>query len=443
VPEREMQQALATGRGEDDRWQIRKDGSRFWCSGVMTPLKENGGKLRGFAKIMRDLTERKTAEDRLRATKAALTEANRQKDRFLAVLSHELRNPLAPIRNIVQLLCQQTTENPTLQQACGIMDRQLQVLTRLVDDLLDLSRIASGKVQINKELVELSVVMQRAADMARPAIDVRRHKLTISHLKESLWFQADPVRLEQAMLNLLNNAAKYTDEGGQIWLAAEREGESILIRVRDTGIGIERDAIPHIFEMFTQADPSSQHSLGGLGIGLSVVRKIVEMHGGTVDVLSAGRGKGSEFIIRLPVLPVETGKQIPAKGATKPTAPPLRVLVVDDNTDSADSLAMLLKLYGHEVQAVYSGTAALNVVKNYHPKVILLDLSMPVMDGYQTAHRLRLNMDMSSVVLIAMTGYGHEAERQRTKDEGFAYHVVKPVDPQQLQDLLANLTNED
>jgi CheY-like chemotaxis protein len=323
-----------------------------------------------------------------------------------------------------------------------MLDRNVGAMTRLVDDLLDLSRIASGKVQINKELVEVSVITERGAEMARPVIDARRHNLTVTLPKDPMWVEGDPVRLGQIVMNLLTNAAKYTSEGGKIWLTAEREGDRATIRVRDTGIGIEPDMLPRIFEMFTQVDTSLNRREGGLGIGLSIVKKIAELHGGVVEARSGGRGTGSEFLIRLPLRTAAPATMDRTKEAAEAATRPLRVLVVDDNADAADSLAMFLKLYGHEVQAVYSGAAALNLVKTYSPQVIILDLSMPVMDGIQVAQRLRLNIDMSKVALIAMTGLGQEGDRQRTRDAGFNYHIVKPPDPQQLQELLTVLAED-
>lgn len=449
-PEKEMGKALEHGRGEDDRWHIRKDGSRFWCSGVMTPLRDEAGLVHGFAKIMRDLTERyrqqekqRKSEALLRQQHAALQQANQSKDRFLAVLSHELRNPLAPLRNTVQLLQQQTPESSELQQVYNILDRQVRLLTRLVDDLLDLSRITSGKLGINKELIEVSVVLERAVEMARPAIDAHRHNLSVEPLNEPIWLQGDSIRLEQAVINLLTNAAKYTEEGGKIWLSAERQDTNVAIRVRDTGVGLEAEMLPRIFEMFTQVDSSTNRAQGGLGIGLSVVKRIAELHGGSVDARSGGPGTGSEFTLRLPAVLAAIGEKDASYEAAKKAASALRILVVDDNADSADSLALLLKHMGHDVQAVHSGAAAIHVVKHFQPQVILLDLSMPILDGYQVAQRLRLHLDMKQVVLIALTGYGQENERQRTLDAGFAYHLVKPIDPQQLQELLAVLTEDE
>jgi PAS domain S-box-containing protein len=437
-PQRGLTTAKDEGTFEDEGWRVRKDGTRFQAHVVITPVYDEAGTHRGFAKVTHDVSERrKWEQEHLREREASI-----RKDQFLAVLSHELRNPLAPIRNVLQVLTQQVASTPVLRQACEMLDRNVRVMTRLVDDLLDLSRIASGKVEINKELVEVSVITERGAEMARPVIDARRHNLTVTLPKDPMWVEGDPVRLGQVVMNLLTNAAKYTGEGGKIWLTAEREGDRATIRVRDTGIGIEPDMLPRIFEMFTQVDTSLNRREGGLGIGLSIVKKIAELHGGVVEARSGGRGTGSEFLIRLPLRTAAPATMDRAKEAGEAATRPLRVLVVDDNADAADSLAMFLKLYGHEVQAVHSGAAALNLVKTYSPQVIILDLSMPVMDGIQVAHRLRLNIDMSKVALIAMTGLGQEGDRQRTRDAGFNYHIVKPPDPQQLQELLTVLAED-
>lgn len=430
-PQQQLRVAKEEGKYEDESWRVRKDGTVFQAHIVVTPVYDEAGAHRGFAKVTQDVTERKKWEqEHLRER-----EANIKKDQFLAVLSHELRNPLAPIRNVVQVLVQQAASQPFLQHACGMLERNVRVLTRLVDDLLDFSRIAAGKVEINKELVEVSVIMERGAEMARPLIEARSHQFMVNLPKEGMWLEGDSVRLEQAIMNLLTNAAKYTEEGGKIWLSAKQEGNQVAIHVRDTGIGIEPNMLEQIFEMFTQVDTSLHRTHGGLGIGLSIVKKIVELHGGTVEVRSGGRGAGSEFII---YLPLKTAVQ-PVSDRTKASRAAtrsLRVLVVDDNVDAADSLAMLLKSIGHEAQAVHSGAAALNIVKAYSPQVIVLDLAMPIMDGFQVAQRIGLHLDMSKVVLIALTGLGQEADRRRTQGAGFNYHIIKPVDPQEVQELL-------
>jgi PAS domain S-box-containing protein len=441
-PEREIAQARTTGRGEDDRWHVRKDGSRLWISGVLTRLDQDGGEVRGFAKIMRDLTAQKRMEDTLRKRTGELATANAHKDRFMAVLSHELRNPLAPIRNVATIIGQQTADNPILQHATMILDRQVRQMTRLVEDLLDAARIATGKVKLNKELVEACVIVQRAVETTRPLIEERKHHLTVTLPKEPMWLHADPARLEQIVVNLLNNAAKYTEEGGRISVAAEREEGKAAVRVRDTGIGISPKMLPHVFDLFTQDETTLHRKQGGIGVGLGVARSLVEMHGGTIEARSEGEGKGSEFVVRLPLLAGRPTERLKSRESVKLPSQSLRVLVVDDNTDSADSLATLLQLSGHEVRAEYSGAAALQMAATYQPEVVLCDIGMPVMDGLEVARRLRQRLDMSKVVLVAMTGYGQETDRQQTQEAGFAYHMVKPVDFQQLHDLLAVLADD-
>jgi PAS domain S-box-containing protein len=437
-PQMGLTTAKDEGTFEDEGWRVRKDGTRFQAHVVITPVYDEAGTHRGFAKITHDVSERrKWEQEHLREREASI-----RKDQFLAVLSHELRNPLTPIRNVLQVLTQQAASTPVLRQACEMMDRNVRVMTRLVDDLLDLSRIASGKVEIKRELVEVSVIMERGAETARPVVDAHRHHLTVTPPKDPMWVEGDPVWLGQVVMNLLTNAAKYTGEGGKIWLTAEREGDRATIRVRDTGIGIEPDKLPRVFEMFTQVDTSLNRTEGGLGVGLSIVKKIVELHGGAVEARSGGRGAGSEFVVRLPLRTAAPARMDQAEDAARAATRPLRVLVVDDNADAADSLAMFLKLYGHDVQAAHSGAAALNLVKTYSPQVIILDLSMPVMDGFQVAQRLRLNIDMSKVALIALTGLGQESDRRRTRDAGFNYHIVKPPDPQQLHELLTVLAED-
>jgi PAS domain S-box-containing protein len=285
-PQRGLETAKEKGKFEDECLRVRKDGSRFQAHVVITPIYDDAGKHRGFAKVTHDATERRKWEEKHFRER----EASIKKDQFLAVLSHELRNPLAPIRNVLQLLSQQAATMPSLQQPCEMLERNVRVLNRLVDDLLDLSRITSGKVEINKELVEVSIIMERGAEMARPVIDARRHTLTITPPQEPMWLEGDAVRLGQVIMNLLTNAAKYTDEGGKIWLSAEREGERVAVHVKDTGIGIAPEMLPRVFEMFTQLDASYNRTQGGLGIGLSIVKKTVELHGGAVEVRSGGRG---------------------------------------------------------------------------------------------------------------------------------------------------------
>jgi PAS domain S-box-containing protein len=439
-PQRALQRAAAQGESQEDTWLIRKDGSRFFASGVTVALRDEADRPRGFAIILRDLTDRKRLEETLRQRAEALVAADRRKDEFLAMLAHELRNPLAPIRNAVQVLRLRAAQDPAVRQASTIIERQVRNLVRLVDDLLDMSRVSRGKMELRKERVDLAAVVNWAVETARPLITKRRHQLTVTVPPQPLGLDADPVRLGQILSNLLNNAAKYTDPGGHIWVTARREGDKAVVSVRDTGIGIAPEMRARIFDLFMQAEPSPDRTQGGLGIGLSLVRRLVEVLGGTITVESEGPGCGSEFTVRFPLAapapapaPRETA---PAPAKAVPT-PPRRVLVVDDNRDGAESLAMLLGVWGHEVELAGDGAEALSAVKNRRPDVVLLDIGLPGMDGYQVAQRLRREPGMADTLLVALTGYGQDEDRRRSREAGFDDHLVKPVDPDRLEQLLA------
>ena len=560
-PDQELEVAAAKGRFEDEGWRLRKDGSRFWANVIITALRDERGKLKGFSKITRDRTEdlRKesqirdsevrfrrlfeTAKDgilildssdgkiteanpyitellgystdeligkelwqiglfqdieasqaafqrlqdegyiryhdlpletksgrkaevefisnvynvdhhaviqcnirditerrqleRAEAQAEALADLHRRKDEFLAMLSHELRNPLAAITNAVQILDLQKDEHPLQEKAKTIIRRQAANLVVLVNDLLEVSRILGGRIQLHQEDLDARGIVQQAIETTRPLIDQTEHELTVSLPTEPTWLHADALRLEEVIVNLLNNAVKYTPKGGHIWLSLQQEGDRIVLRIRDTGVGIVPDSLPHMFELFTQAPRSLDRSQGGLGVGLAVVRKLVEMHGGTVEAQSAGPGKGSEFIVRLPVLSSPTGKsQILSKEGDERSGSGWRVLVVDDNVDSADSIAMLLQVSGHEVRVAYSGQDALDMAAKYQPDIVLLDIGLPVMDGYEVARRLRKYPDLKTVKLIAVTGYGQESDRLQSQEAGFDYHLVKPVDAQKLEEVM-------
>jgi PAS domain S-box-containing protein len=426
-PEYELKVARDKGRSEDERWHVRKDGSQFWASGVVTPLWDEQGKLRGYAKVMRDITARKKAE-------TELAEANRHKDEFLAMLGHELRNPLAPIANSLEVLRLEPAVSPNGQQAVGMIERQAKHVTRLVDDLLDVSRITRGKIHLRKERVELRTIINHAVETTRHLMESRRHELTVSLPAESVWLEADPARMEQVVDNLLSNAAKYTEPCGHIWLTAERQGPEAIIRVKDTGIGILPEMLPRVFDLFVQADRALDRAQGGLGIGLTLVKALVQMHEGKVEGSSPGVGNGAEFIVRLPVIPEVAPIQPEACPPKPPKGRPLRLLIVDDNRDTVDSLAMLLRLNGHEVSTADSGPSGLEAALAIAPDVVLLDLGLPGIDGYEVALRIREKTGKS--VLIAMTGYGQAEDRERSKEAGFDYHLIKPVDPVKLQDLL-------
>ena len=388
---------------------------------------------------IRDITERRQLEQ-AQAQAEALADLHRRKDEFLAMISHELRNPLAAITNAVQILDLQKDEHPIQEKARTIIRRQAGNLVVLVNDLLEVSRILTGRIQLHQEDLDARGIAQQAVETARPLIDQSKHKLTLSLPAEPVWLHADALRFEEVIVNLVNNAAKYTPEGGHIWLSIQQEGDEMVLRVRDSGLGIAPDSLPHIFELFTQAPRSLDRSQGGLGIGLAVVRKLVEMHGGTVEAQSVGLGKGSEFTVRLPVLRSPIGRSLMlSKERDEHSGAGWRVLVVDDNVDSADSIAMLLQVSGHDVRVAYSGPDALETAAEYQPDIVLLDIGLPGIDGYEVARRLRSHAQLEKVKLIAVTGYGQDADRLQSQEAGFDYHLVKPVDAQKLQDLLVEL----
>jgi PAS domain S-box-containing protein len=368
-----------------------------------------------------------------------LREADRRKDEFLAMLAHELRNPLAPIRNSLQILRARGVDGATAERAREMMERQVQHLVRLVDDLLDVSRIMRDKIELRKERVELGQVVARAVETAHPAFDAQGHELTVALLPEPVWVEADPIRLSQVIANLLNNAAKYTERAGRVWLTVQRQGADVLLRVKDTGVGMPPEMLPRLFRLFVQAERSLARSQGGLGIGLALVKKLVEMHGGSVTAASAGPGQGSEFTVRLPTLPGPDGKEDGKAPEGRPAmaSPRLRILVVDDNVDAAESLALLLRLLKQDVRVAHDGPSALEVAQSYQPDLIILDIGLPGLSGYDVARRLRQQPEFRDTLLAAMTGYGQEEDRRLSQEAGFDLHLTKPVEPGDLEKLLA------
>jgi signal transduction histidine kinase/CheY-like chemotaxis protein len=384
---------------------------------------------------------RRKNEEELRRRGEEIAAADRRKDQFLAMLAHELRNPLAPIRNAVELMRQVETGDASFQPTREMVERQVKNLARLVDDLLDVSRITQGNIRLRKEVVDLGTILERAVDATRPLIESRAHELTVDLPQEPVRLEADPTRLEQIVSNLLNNAAKYTMPGGHIRLSAKRYGKEAVIRVRDNGIGVPPDVLGRVFEPFVQSDGSLARSEGGLGIGLTLVRSLVEMHGGRVEASSPGLGQGSEFVVRLPVRVPQTAEITAPVEEASPRSParPVRVLVVEDNVDAAESLATLLRVWGHDVQVVHDGLEALEAASESRPEVVLLDIGLPGLDGYQVARRLREDVGLDSSLLVAMTGYGQPEDRRRSREAGIHHHFVKPVEPLVLRNLLADV----
>ena len=414
------------------RYQHPQTGERWIYS--KAGLVEHAGH-RHIVGICLDVTERRRAEE-------AIKDVNRRKDEFLAMLAHELRNPLAPIRNAAQLLNAHSTGKPEIEWARAVIERQTKHLARLVDGLLDVSRMVSGQITLQTKPTTLAEIVADAVETSRPLIRLRKHHLTVQLPSEPVLLEADLTRLSQVISNLLNNAAKYTDEGGQMRLDAAADNGVVTIRVRDTGLGIEPQLLPHIFDLFTQAERTPDRSEGGLGIGLTLVKRLVELHGGTVEALSEGLGSGAEFIVRLPTL-ASAGREQPMEKfpSRAPVAAPadarsLRILIVDDNVDAADSIAMLLTMEGHETRAVNTARAALLAVPDFQPEVVLLDIGLPEMDGYEVARRLRAQNGRHRMRLVAVTGYGQPSDRRRAHAAGFDEHMVKPVEPALLQDFL-------
>jgi signal transduction histidine kinase len=392
--------------------------------------------------LNRELARKNAEVERLHAEVSRqardLEEADRRKNEFLAMLGHELRNPLAPLRNALALLGPQDPSPETVRWARDLMGRQVRQMLRLVDDLFDLSRMMQGKLDLRSERVELAVVIADAVEIARPVIDAKGHELTISLPDGPVSLEADPIRLSQAFTNLLNNAAKYSEPGGHIALSARREGSEVVIGVRDDGVGIAPEILPRIFDLFVQDGRSADQSQGGLGIGLALVKSLIEMHGGIVQARSDGVGRGSEFLVRLPAPPLLAAPKS-AGGRGQPGAkwPRHRILVVDDSEDSANVLArMLTRLYGQEVEVAHDGPSALALAEAFRPEAILLDIGLPGMDGYQVARALRAMPGFEDVILMALTGWGQEEDRQRSQEAGFDHHLVKPGDPETILELL-------
>jgi PAS domain S-box-containing protein len=425
-PARALEQALRTGRNHDEGWRVRKDGSVFWANVTVTPVRDAEGRLRGFAKVTHDMSERRRLAD--------LESSTRRMMEFLAMLAHELRNPLAPIRNAVSIMQLESALPPRVRSSRDIIDRQLAHLTRLVDDLLDVGRVATGKISLKRERVSFREVVLRSVEAARPLIDARRHTLDLQLPDDPVELVGDGTRLTQVLQNLLVNAAKYTDPGGRIELQVHTADNMAMATVRDNGRGIAPDALERVFELFTQEEAGASPTDAGLGIGLTLARTLVELHGGMIRARSAGRGQGAEFTVRLP-LPTLQSELLAGPAAEPPVDAEARrrVLVVDDNRDSADTMTSLLQVMGHEALAIYGGPEAAATARRFSPDIVLLDLNMPDTNGFEVVHQLRELCQARPLRVVAMTGYGQEGDRQRTLEAGFDAHLTKPVSMEQLR----------
>ena len=369
-----------------------------------------------------------------------LRESDQRKDEFLVTLAHELRNPLAPIRNSIHIMRLAGEDRATIDESLAMIERQVQQMVRLVDDLLDLSRVRRGLIELRTERVELETVLRSAVETSRPLIEHSGHQLSLTLPPEPIVLCADPTRMAQLFANLLNNAAKYTEPNGQIELSARRDGDRVTVKVRDSGVGIPPDKLIDIFDMFTQVNYTLERAQGGLGIGLTLVKRLVEMHGGSIEAHSEGPGQGSEFVVGLPVaIHAEAAPPVSTNGGYSPPRRSRRILVVDDNRDAAESLEMMLTIMGNEVRTADDGLQAVELATGFNPEVVFMDLGLPLLNGFDAARRIRQQPGGTDTVIVALTGWGQEADRRRSREAGFDQHLVKPVDPVALEALLDGL----
>ena len=430
-PAYELQQASLTGRFEDEGWRVRKDGTTFWSNVVITSIRNDAGILRGFAKVTRDLTERRQREE--------LERSGERMRQFLATLAHELRNPLAPVRNAIGVMQLENGISPTLARSRDLIDRQVTHLTRLVDDLLDVGRIMSNKVELRLGRIDLAEVVARGVEAARPFTDAHEQRVVTHRSAEPIFVRGDMTRLVQVVQNLLHNASKFSPAGSAIHIVSRIDFHMAVLEVRDAGCGISLHSLDRIFELFAQEKDAQSAGEGGLGIGLTLCKSLIEMHGGSIVASSEGPGSGSTFTLSLPLgaAPAEaTGDDA---GTANGEVAPLRILLVDDNRDSADSLAMLLELKGHEVRIAYEGEQALDVAPRFVPHLAVIDIAMPKMDGYATIAALRDMPELANTMYAAMTGFGQASDRERTREAGFDAHLVKPVELALFDTLLAQV----
>jgi PAS domain S-box-containing protein len=436
-PARVLDEAREAGQAREDSWQVRKDGSRFWASGVTSALRDESGSLRGFATILRDLTDRKRLEEALRTRADQLAEAARRKDEFLAILSHELRNPLTPLRNALEIMRLCALEDPALVEARDVMERQVRQLTRLVDDLLDVFRISHRKMLLRKDRLDLMRLVELAAVDHRGALEAAGLALELDLPGQPVWVMGDSTRLAQVVGNLLHNAVKFTDRGGRVTVRVvpdDGHGRA-AVQVCDTGVGIPPEVLPKLFDTFAQAPHNRHRSRGGLGLGLALVKGLVELQGGEVAASSAGEGRGAEFTLWLPLASDTRPAQgaLPCSGADGAR---LRILIVEDNPDAARTLQVLLTRYGHEVTATHTGPEGVEAARRGRPDVVLCDLDLPGLSGFDVARTLRADPTTAAARLLAVSGLGQEDDRRHAYQAGFDLHLTKPVDPSELQQVL-------
>ena len=424
-----LNQAKRHGHFEAEGWRVRKSGERFWARAVLTPLYDVRGHLRGFAKVTQDLSERRQL--------LALEKASQNMNEFIAMLAHELRNPLAPIRTAVKVMANPAADARAREQMRETIDRQSANLTRIVDDLVDISRITRGVIDLERAPADLCAIVRHAIETTAPAVQARRHSISVAAPPMPVTVLVDRHRMNQVLTNLINNAARYTPEGGRIELTVEAREGSAWVRIQDNGNGIEPEMQERIFDMFVQGRSPLERVSGGLGVGLALARRLVELHGGTLTVKSEGKGQGSEFAVRLD-LPTEVPVVASEGRADARPAVARRILVVDDNVDAARTLEALLKSLGHEVLVAHDGALAVEAATAFRPEVALLDIGMPGMSGYELARRLRGLWPGETLRIVAITGWGQEMDRQRSQEAGFDLHLVKPVELRDLESALAD-----
>jgi two-component system, chemotaxis family, CheB/CheR fusion protein len=424
-----------------DTERVTKDGRRIPVSLTISPIHDAEGRVIGASKIARDISERRRAEEALRATEDALRVANQRKDEFMALLAHELRNPLAPIRYALAASRKAGANSEQRTRSHEIIERQVTHMSRLLDDLLNVARITRGALDLRTTTLEFTTVLGTAIEAARPFLDAKQHSLSVELPPEAPRLTADPIRLAQVFSNLLINAAKYTDPGGKIQVSAYLEPDTLVVSIRDSGIGISAEMMPRLFEMFTQAQHALDRSQGGLGLGLALVRGIVQLHGGSVSADSEGENRGSTFTVRLPLGGTSGAGQTDARAAAGASGPRFKILVVDDNEDATEMCATFLELAGHKVRRAHDGRSALALAEAFGPRVALLDIGLPDISGYEVARALRSAPWARDLVLVAVTGWGQDEDKQRALEAGFDHHLTKPIEPDELERLLHSMAH--